>query len=346
VEHVAIDLGGKESQICARSADGEILEERSCPTAELGQYLRKRPKSKVVVETCAEAFAVADKAKELGHEVCVVPSVLVRGLGVGARGVKNDVRDARALSEASCRMSALPSVHVPTAESRRRKSLCGMRDGLVRSRTVLINTVRGWLRSNAARLPSGSPTTFALRVRKYCESHRANELPSYVERQLQVIEALSQQIDEADKDVAALAEGDPTCVRLMSMPGVGPVTAVRYAAALDDVMRFPNAHRVESYLGLTPGEDSSSGRSRRTALTKAGAPAVRWVLTQAAWTARRCRPNDPMVLWSIEVEKRRGRKVAIMALVRKMAGILFAMWRSGSTYDANYQNKLSTVRTQ
>src|ERR1700731_154323 len=109
MEHLAIDLGGRESQICVRSGDGQIVEERRCRTAALPAYLATRPLSRVVVETCSEAFGIADAALDVGHEVRVVPSTLVRSLGVGARRLKTNRRDARALSEGSCRI-ALPSV--------------------------------------------------------------------------------------------------------------------------------------------------------------------------------------------------------------------------------------------
>ena len=99
MEHIAIDLGGRESQICVRRSDGAIVEERRWPTAGLRSYLRRRPASRVIVETCAEGFAIADAARELSHEVRVVPATLVRSLGVGARRVKTDRRDARVLSE-------------------------------------------------------------------------------------------------------------------------------------------------------------------------------------------------------------------------------------------------------
>jgi transposase len=293
----------------------------------------------VTLETCAEAFAVADIALELGHEVRVVPSLLVRGLGVGARGLKTDVRDARALSEASCLMPLLHAVHIPSKTSRERKSLCGMRDALVSARTQLINTVRGWLRSDATLLATGESHSFALRVRTHYITKKATPLPAFVERQLVAIDALCDQIDAADDDLRTLVDGDEVCVRLMSMPGVGPVVSARFVAALDDISRFGDAHRVASYLGLTPGERSSSERTRRTGITKAGSPRVRAMLTQAAWSLRRSRPQDPMVLWALEVEKRRGKRVAIMALARKMAGVLYAMWRDGSTYDPLHQRE-------
>jgi transposase len=93
MEHLAIDLGGRESQVCVRTADGKIVEERRCKTTELGGYLKARPKSRVVMETCAESFAVAAAAQAAGHEVRVVPATLSRVLGVGARRLKTDRRD-------------------------------------------------------------------------------------------------------------------------------------------------------------------------------------------------------------------------------------------------------------
>jgi transposase len=327
MEHVAIDLGGRESQICVRAQDGTVLEERRCLTRHLATYLERKQPSRVVVETCAEAFAVADDALNLGHEVRVVPATLVRSLGVGARRTKTDKRDAQILSEVSCRID-LPSVHIPSPVSRERKTMCGMREALVSARTQLVNTVRGWLRARAARPRTGAVETFAERVRALLP-----QMPAYVERQLQMIDELSEQIGAADKELATMAKQDAICLRLMTVPGVGPVTALRFVAALDEIGRFPDAHKVEAYLGLVPGEYSSSDRQQRTSITKAGSPALRRTLVQAAWAARRCRKTQPMIAWATEVEKRRGKRVAIIALARKIAGILYALWRDGTTYD-------------
>ncbi len=329
MEHVAIDLGGRESQVCIRSEDGTVLFERKVATTSLGALLKKRPTSRVVVETCAESFHVADRAIELGHEVRVVAATLVRALGVGARGVKTDELDARVLSEVSTRIN-LPSVHVPSHTSRERKTLCGMRDALVSSRTQQINTVRGWMRGQMIKVRQGKTETFSERVRRGVGE---SALPSYVARQLQSIDDVTAHILAADKELEGLAEKDPTCPRLMSVPGVGPVTAIRFVAALDEIARFSSVAQVQSYLGLTPGENSSSERKRRTGITKAGPPALRASLVQAAWAARRARGTHPMLVWALEVEKRRGKHVAIVALARKLAAILFAIWRDGTFYS-------------
>lgn len=328
MEHIAIDLGGRESQICVRRGDGVITEERRLSTLALPHYLAARPPARVILETCAESFRVADAARAQGHDVRIVPTTLVRALGVGARRTKTDRRDAQALSAASCRLD-LPSVHLPSATARTRKTLCGTRAALVSARTQLVNTVRGWLRQQGVRLRSGAVETFPRRVR----AATLPALPPALDRQLESIEHLTAQIAAADRELRALVAADPVCTRLMSVPGVGPVTTARFTAALDDPTRFADPHTVASYLGLVPGEASSGDRTHRLGITKAGDAAVRTSLVQAAWTTRRRAPHDPLVQWARRLEQRRGRKVAIVALARKLAGILFALWRDGTTYD-------------
>jgi transposase len=283
-----------------------------------------------VLETCAEAFCIADLALSCEHEVRVVPATLVRSLGVGARRVKTDRRDAQVLSEVSCRVD-LPSVHVPTDLARRRRTMCGMREELVASRTALVNCVRGWTRTELLKIRSSS-ATFPKRLRD-AALVRPEGLPEHVDRLLKVIEALNEQIILADHELEELTENDPICSRLMSVPGVGPVTSMRFVAAIDDVSRFASAHAVESFLGLTPGEFSSSERKQRTGITKAGPAAVRRALGQAAWVLRLSRPLDPMSQWAKQIELRRGKHVATTALARKLAGVLFALWRDGSRYQ-------------
>ena len=333
MQHVAIDLGGRESQVCVRAEDGRILLEQKVATRTLGGFFKAQPQSRIVLETCAEAFRVADLAKDSGHEVRVVPATLVRSLGVGARGVKTDRRDAQVLSEVSCRID-LPSVHVPSEVAREHRTLCGMREALVASRTALINCARGWCRTQLLKMAPSTSVTFPKRLRSAALA-RPDGLPDHVERLLKVIDSLNDQIAAADSELEVLAENNPVCRRLMSVPGVGPVTSMRFLAAIDDNSRFHSAHAVQSYLGLTPGENSSSDRKQRTGISKAGPAPVRGALVQAAWNLRRTRPLHPICQWAAKIEQRRGKFIATVALARKLAGILFAIWRDGSAYDAN-----------
>jgi transposase len=329
VQHAAIDLGSKESQICIRQPDGTIVDERKYPTRKLEELFTKWEPSRVVIEASAEAFRVADAAIAAGHQVRVVPPTLVRLLGVGERGVKNDQRDARHLSRASTQ-TEIPSVHIPSKEARELKSVCGARDVLIETRTKLVNNVRGWMRTQLWRV-RGTLVTLPDRLRAHAES-LGTTLPEHIERQLRLLAVVSEEVQAADKQLRKTADEHVVCRRLMTIPGIGPVTAIRFVAAIDDPTRFSSAHRIQSYIGLTPGEDSSSQRERRTSITKAGPASVRRNLIQAAWVAFRFRPSDPMVRWATEIRERRGKFIAVVALARKMAGVMYALWRDQTNY--------------
>jgi transposase len=332
MEHIAIDLGSRESQICVRNEKGEILEERRYATSRLRSYLAKRaPGGRVLLESSAEAFKVADWARESGHHAQVVPASLVRVLGIGERGLKNDQRDARKLSEMDCRMD-VPAIHVPSQLRREHQTRVTAREALVKARTKLVNTVRSFLRMLALPPVKATPNTLAKNLRRVLQE-TADGVPDYFEHLLCTIEHLNAQIALADEELEKIADSDPICKRLQTMPGVGPVTSVCFAAAIDDVSRFDSAAKLTSYLGLTPGENTTGFKTRRTSMTKAGSGRARWTLNQAAWTLVRTRPEDPIVHWFNQVAGRRGKKVAISALSRKMAGILYAMWRHEKPYN-------------
>jgi transposase len=334
MNHVAIDLGSRKSQFCVRSADGQIIQEAKIETKALRGFFARLSKSRVVLETCSEAFTIADYATAAGHEVSIVPATLAPSLGVGHRGVKTDRRDAQNLSMASCRMEKMPSVHCPSALARDRRSMLVHRSTLVAARTMFVNSVKGWARAHLLRIPSGGTSTFPNRLRNAALGEPEG-LPSYIEWNLNMLEQLNEQIDQADQELDELVKKDQICRRLMSMPGVGPVTAMSFRASIDEVARFKSAHAVESYLGLTPGENSTgtTRRGNRLGITKAGPTRVRTALIQAAWCAYRTRPTDPMVQWARKLAEKKKVQVAVTALARKMSGILYAMWRDGTEYN-------------
>ena len=340
MEHVGIDLGKRESQVCVRRPDLEVIFEHRVANEQLERLLsRREPGTRVILESSAEAFAVADIAKALGLDPRVIPATLARTIGIGARRQKNDLRDARALSEASCR-TELPTVHVPTVASRERKALCTSRETLTSVRTILSNSLDGYLRTRMLRMSvRGASPRFPDAVRTKLDS----SLEPHVERLLKVIETIDVEAKAADAELAALAKSDAAAALLMTMPGVGPVIATRFVSAIDDPHRFQSSAQVANYLGLTPGENTTGFVHRPLGITKAGAPRVRWALVQGAWSVYRWRPNDPMVQWAKQIEARSSKKKAITALARKMGCTLWAMWRTGSAYDPNRRSAKSST---
>lgn len=330
MQHIAIDLGGRKSQFCIRTSAGEIEREGPISTERLPKFLEKEPESVVVMESCTEAFTVASHAREVGHEAIVVPAFMVRSLGIGSRQTKTDERDARILSEVSVKI-ALGSIHIPSMDSRELKHRCQFREGLVRSRTEHVNRVRAYLRYHLLRPKGGAMSTFTTRVRT-CLALANHTLLDYLEEALELIDDLTARIKKANAMLKGLADSHPVTNRLMSTPGVGPVTAIRFMATIDDPSRFRDSRHVGAYLGLTPGENSSGARKQRLGITKAGSATCRWALIQAAWSLWRTRPMDPMVQWAQAIALRRGKRIAIVALARKLAGVLFALWRDETSY--------------
>ncbi len=331
MEHIAIDVGGRKSYVVIRSAQGEVMMSRSVETDALGAFLEKRSRSRVLLETCAESFAIADEAIALGHDVRVLPSDKVRILGVGHHGKKTDRRDAEALSQASV-MTDLKGVHIPSAQSRQLKAKLAARDALVSCRVVLMNTCRGILRCSRIGIKASTPKSFAKKVRADF-ARRELAVPAELERALVCVLTLEEQIQSATDELDEFSQKNEVCRILRTAPGVGPVVSVAFLATIDGVERFAGAHALESYLGLVPGIDASSTYLRRTGITKAGSDRMRWLLVQAAWQAVIRRGRDPMVLWAKEIMLRKGMRIGIVALARKLAGVLYAMWRDGTDYD-------------
>jgi transposase len=122
--------------------------------------------------------------------------------------------------------------------------------------------------------------------------------------------------------------------RLCTAPGVGPVTAASFVSTLDEADRFAGPKQARAYLGLVPSERSSGERQQRGHISKAGPSRARYMLVEAAWTIlrRRGSANSALHDWAASIAARRGSRVAVVALARKLAGILYAMWRDGTDF--------------
>jgi transposase len=151
---------------------------------------------------------------------------------------------------------------------------------------------------------------------------------------LEVVELLNKKVEVVDTELAALASQDEQMRKLCTMPSVGPVTAAAFVATIDDAKRFKGPHQAEAYLGLVPSEMSSGEKQRRGRITKTGNTRMRSLLVQVALSTMRLKKATTRHLWewAERIETKRGRKVAAVALARKVTGILYAMMRDGSEF--------------
>jgi transposase len=252
--------------------------------------------------------------------------------GERRRRVKTDRRDVAALSEANRRGWYRPAHRTSPAQRQVRAEL-QVRQVLVRMRTQTINVVRSLLRRTGLRLRSGAAESVAARVRELVVPP---ELRETIAPLLAVLDGLTPRIAAADRQAKRRARADRTTRRLMTVPGVGPITALHYRATIDRVDRFAEAGAVTSYLGLVPREYSSGERHQRGRITKAGSRDTRAMLVQASWAVWRMRrgPGAALSAWAHQLAARRGRKIAIVALARRLARILFAVWRDEQDFTA------------
>jgi transposase len=246
--------------------------------------------------------------------------------------VKTDKRDARALAEA-CRLGAYRPAHRGSEEQRHVRAILSVRENLVRSRARFVALVQAMVSREGFRVAAGTSRSFSTRVEDL-------ELPEHLVVEvgplLSMLGPLNEQIQALDARLEEIARRDVRVRRVMTMPQIGPVTAVAFVATLDEVERFRGAHQVEAYLGLVPREWSSSEVQRRGRITKAGNARMRWLLVEAAWrvATHKKRPETLALReWADRIARRRGKRVAIVALARKLSGILYAIWRDGSAYD-------------
>jgi transposase len=244
--------------------------------------------------------------------------------------VKTDRRDARTLAEA-CRLGAFRRAHRLSDPQRHIRAELAVRDALVRTRTRYVAVIKALVRRDGLRLPGGEPQHTGA---KLAALPLAPTLAAELAPLLALLAPLNAQIAAADRRLTALAAHDPVVARLTTAPTIGPVTAAAFVATLDDIGRFASAHHVEAFLGLTPSEKSSGERQRRGRISKTGNPRMRYLLVEAAWRVLRTKDPDaaPLRAWAERIALRRGRRVASVALARRLAGILYAMWRDGQAY--------------
>jgi transposase len=299
----------------------------------LVEMFGRRPKARILLEASTESEWVARRLEELGHEVIVADPNYAPMYARRTRRVKTDRRDAHALAHA-CRAGTYRPAHRTSSERRELRARLAVREAVVRTRAAWITRIQSLVRREGCRLRPGAPETFFTRLE---EVALPPALRMVIAPLVELLDPLNKQIEALDEELERSVAADAVPRHLTTVPGVGPVTATAFVATVDDVTRFRSAHHVEAYLGLVPGEWSSSEVQRRGHITKAGNGRLRWLLVQAAWCIlrRRQRPETAALRdWAERIGGRRGRSIAVVALARRLAGILFAIWQDGTVYDA------------
>jgi transposase len=331
MRRIGLDLGARHIAFC-EVAEGVVVERASVRGfGELASRLGpKTTPARVAFEACREGWHVHDMLVKWGKEPVMLDTTRVRALGVGQHGRKNDALDAEAIARA-LDSGSVPVAHVLSPQRRWLRAKLSVRGELVDVRARHVTILRGLARAAGILLPTSSTSGFLSMLERAPLPDETRTMIAPIVATLRVVEP---QIEQLDAELAEIAKGDPVIRLCATAPGVALVVAATFVSVIDDAKRFRNAHAVGAYLGLVPGENTTGGKRRLGSITKQGNTYARAMLVQAAWQILRAADHDdPLRVWATQIAKTRGKKIAAIALARKLAGLLWAMWRDGTVYD-------------
>ncbi|HJN93061.1 MAG: IS110 family transposase [Candidatus Brocadiia bacterium] len=332
VEYVGFDVSKEETAFCVKDAAGEVLARGKVSTDPRALFEALRAHclypGRIVLETGTLSGWLARELGGLGVGVDVIDARQANAV-MRLQHNKTDANDAELLAEIA-RTGFCRPVAVKSAAAQASRALLKARCHLVRQRRDTQNTMRGLLGSLGIRFPKGSGK-LAGRVREALEGRP--ELRVVIEPLLSTVAALEREIGRLDKAVVARAKGAPACRLLMSVPGVGPVTALAYVSTIGDAERFANSRAVGAYVGLTSRRWQSGGMDYSGRISKHGDAMLRALLYEAANSLLTVvRRAHPLKDWARRIRKRTSHKKACVALARRLAVILHRMLITGEAF--------------
>jgi transposase len=351
---LAIDLGKFNSVVCDydRASHHHTFETvQTIPTAMHDLLVRcvpadaDRASTLVVFETCDCSGWVYDLAITLGFAVAVANPADEAWKWKRVKR-KTDRDDALKMARMAAR-DELPTVHMPDPAQRQRRRLIQHRRSLVQRRTMSKNTIRSIYSQQGLQLPRGTKCWTKAGVKQIAEEARPMKdchdvLDLWRGRlhvELQILESLDTQLAITDKTLDALGEQDERVKRLQTVPGVGPRLAEAVVAHLDDPHRFKNGRQVAAYAGLVPKQFESGTMKRVGKITRRGPSLLRGMLVEVAWMVYRKNEWAKRFVNQVSRGIQSRRRIAIVALARKLLTILWAMLRDGTTWRDPDQSK-------
>jgi len=329
---IGIDLAKRVFQAHGAAADGSVVFRAKLSRDRLLPFLAAQPRCVVAMEACATAHGWGREIEKLGHVVRLMPPIYVKPY---VKRQKNDAADAEAIAEAASRPT-MRFVGVKTEAQQARSMLFRTRDLLVRQRTQLINALRGHLAEHGVVAAKGPAHLKRLAV---AIADEALGLPATVREMgqldLEPIATLDLKVADLDKRLRVASREAAGTRRLQTMPGVGPMTAVALETFAPIMETFRRGRDFAAWLGLTPRQRSTGGRSRLGKTSKMGQRDIRRLLIIGAMAVVRAasRHGAPAGSWLARMMAKRPRKLVAIALANKMARGIWAMMTQQEDYS-------------
>lgn len=335
IKVLGIDLAKQSFQIHGVDASGQTVLKRKLSRNQLSAFIAKLPPILIGMEACGGSHYWVRVFTRLGHKVRLIAPQFVKPF---VKSNKNDAVDAEAICEAVQRPS-MRFVPSKTLEQQDIQSLHRIRSQAVARRTALSNQIRGLLMEYGVVIPKGISY-----VRKQIPTileDADNELTFLFREMLNELYDEMAHLDERIKNLegklSTLCAQNEECQRLLTIPGVGLLSASAMVAAIGDISVFKNGRELAAWLGLVPRQHSTGGKPTLLGISKRGDSYLRTLLIHGGRTVVRVadKYQDRRNQWITELDKRRGKNISAVAVANKNARIAWALLSNKTTYQAS-----------
>lgn len=326
--YVGIDVSLKENFISIIDKEGKVVKEGAVKNSpeQVAKFLKayKGQYKKIGLESGAFSTYLCKELGKLGYEItCVDARHMAAGLS--ARINKNDKNDARGIAQ-MMRVNLYKEVYIKSDVEVERMILLRTRRQLVKQRKSVRNTVRGLLKTYGLTIKPGiNDKAFAIEVRLLTSDLSATVKLAFMSS-LSVLEVVLNSLSIVNDELVKLCKDEENCKILMTMPGVGVVTAMTFVTTIGDVSRFSESEQVGAYLGLTPKQYSSGEINLQGRISKMGSSECRSMLYEAANSMlNRSHKKCAIKTWGLKLAKKKGKQKAKVAVARRMAVAMHRM---------------------
>ena len=334
---VGIDIGKNSFHIVALDDRGAIVLRQKWSRSQVEARFANMPPCLIGMEACVGAHHLSRKLSAFGHDARLMPAKYVRPYSKG----QNDFRDAEAIAEAVQRPT-MKFVTTKTADQLDLQALHRVRERLVSQRTGIINQIRAFLleRGIAVRQGQRFLRTELPRILAAPPDVLSPRMVRLIEGLTEDWRRLDQRIEDLSSEIEELANSDPACVRLMSIPGIGPIISSAMVAAIGTGDGFSKGRDFAAWLGLVPKQISTGDRTILGSISKRGNRYLRVLFVQAAWvTLVKVSPSrwqgHGLKPWIEAAKKRLHHNVLAIALANKLARIAWSVLARGRGFEAN-----------
>jgi len=326
---IGIDIAKNCFQVHAVDAEGRNALRRKFSRSGIEKFLSEAAPTEIGLEACGSAHHWARRFQAFGHTARMMPPSYVKPY---VKRGKNDAADAEAICEAMSR-PGMRFVAVKSEDQQATLMAHKTRDLLVKQRTMTINAVRGHLAEFGVVVAKGTD-----HVDELAEKAKAITMPTLVGDMMRTLFAQLQELEEKiaaiGRAIAAADKKNAVCSLVSGVPGVGPLAASAIVASVSDPHVFRSGRDFAAWLGLTPRQNSTGGKTKLGSLTKQGNRYIRRLLTLGAIAMLRWAPKRRGALrdWLMRLIDRKPAKVAAVALANKMARIVWAIMVTGELF--------------